>query len=116
SITDGQIYLQPDLFFAGQRPAMNAGISVSRVGGAAQTKAMKKVAGGRGRERGSGGVRAAGAAVGGVGGAEGRAEARCGGPLNETPEIIRPPWPRHAPSIDAGVPSGTSARSRARWN
>jgi F-type H+-transporting ATPase subunit alpha len=46
SITDGQIYLQPDLFFAGQRPAMNAGISVSRVGGAAQTKAMKKVAGG----------------------------------------------------------------------
>jgi F-type H+-transporting ATPase subunit alpha len=46
SITDGQIYLQPDLFFAGQRPAMNAGISVSRVGGAAQTKAMKKVSGG----------------------------------------------------------------------
>jgi F-type H+-transporting ATPase subunit alpha len=40
SITDGQIYLQPDLFFAGQRPAMNAGISVSRVGGAAQTKAV----------------------------------------------------------------------------
>ncbi len=46
SITDGQIYLQPDLFFAGIRPAMNAGISVSRVGGAAQIKAMKKVAGG----------------------------------------------------------------------
>jgi F-type H+/Na+-transporting ATPase subunit alpha len=46
SITDGQIYLQPDLFFAGQRPAMNAGVSVSRVGGAAQIKAMKKVAGG----------------------------------------------------------------------
>jgi F-type H+-transporting ATPase subunit alpha len=46
SITDGQIYLQPDLFFAGQRPAMNAGISVSRVGGAAQVKVMKKVAGG----------------------------------------------------------------------
>ncbi len=46
SITDGQIYLQPDLFFAGQRPAMNAGISVSRVGGAAQIKAMKRVAGG----------------------------------------------------------------------
>ena len=46
SITDGQIYLQPDLFFAGQRPAMNVGISVSRVGGAAQTKAMKKVSGG----------------------------------------------------------------------
>lgn len=46
SITDGQIYLQPDLFFSGQRPAMNAGISVSRVGGAAQTKAMKKVSGG----------------------------------------------------------------------
>ena len=46
SITDGQIYLQPDLFFAGVRPAMNAGISVSRVGGAAQIKAMKKVAGG----------------------------------------------------------------------
>ena len=44
SITDGQIYLQPDLFFAGIRPAMNAGISVSRVGGAAQVKAMKKVA------------------------------------------------------------------------
>jgi F-type H+-transporting ATPase subunit alpha len=48
SITDGQIYLQPDLFFAGQRPAMNVGISVSRVGGAAQIKAMKHktVAGG----------------------------------------------------------------------
>ncbi|OHB74782.1 MAG: F0F1 ATP synthase subunit alpha [Planctomycetes bacterium RBG_16_64_10] len=46
SITDGQIYLQPDLFFAGVRPAMNVGISVSRVGGAAQNKAMKKVAGG----------------------------------------------------------------------
>ncbi len=46
SITDGQIYLQPDLFFAGQRPAMNVGISVSRVGGAAQIPAMKKVAGG----------------------------------------------------------------------
>ncbi|MEO2046186.1 MAG: F0F1 ATP synthase subunit alpha, partial [Pirellulales bacterium] len=46
SITDGQIYLQPELFFAGIKPAMNAGISVSRVGGAAQIKAMKKVAGG----------------------------------------------------------------------
>ncbi len=46
SITDGQIYLQPDLFFAGQRPAMNVGISVSRVGGNAQVPAMKKVAGG----------------------------------------------------------------------
>jgi len=46
SITDGQIYLQPDLFFAGQRPAMNVGISVSRVGGHAQVAAMKKVAGG----------------------------------------------------------------------
>jgi F-type H+-transporting ATPase subunit alpha len=48
SITDGQIYLQPDLFFAGIRPAMNVGISVSRVGGAAQIKAMKHktVAGG----------------------------------------------------------------------
>jgi len=46
SITDGQIYLQPDLFFAGQRPAMNVGISVSRVGGAAQIKTMKKVSGG----------------------------------------------------------------------
>lgn len=46
SITDGQIYLQPDLFFSGVRPAINAGISVSRVGGAAQIKAMKKVAGG----------------------------------------------------------------------
>jgi F-type H+-transporting ATPase subunit alpha len=46
SITDGQIYLQPDLFFSGVKPAMNVGISVSRVGGAAQIKAMKKVAGG----------------------------------------------------------------------
>jgi F-type H+-transporting ATPase subunit alpha len=46
SITDGQIYLQPDLFFAGQRPAMNVGISVSRVGGKAQIAAMKRVAGG----------------------------------------------------------------------
>jgi len=46
SITDGQIYLQPDLFFAGQRPAMNVGISVSRVGGAAQVPAMKRVASG----------------------------------------------------------------------
>jgi F-type H+-transporting ATPase subunit alpha len=46
SITDGQVYLQPNLFFAGIRPAMNVGISVSRVGGAAQIKAMKKVAGG----------------------------------------------------------------------
>lgn len=46
SITDGQIFLESDLFNAGQRPAMNVGISVSRVGGDAQTKAMKKVAGG----------------------------------------------------------------------
>ena len=45
SITDGQIYLESELFFAGQRPAINVGLSVSRVGGAAQTKAMKKVAG-----------------------------------------------------------------------
>ena len=45
SITDGQIYLQSDLFNQGIRPAVNVGISVSRVGGAAQTKAMKKVAG-----------------------------------------------------------------------
>jgi len=45
SITDGQIYLESDLFYAGVRPAINVGISVSRVGGNAQTKAMKKVAG-----------------------------------------------------------------------
>jgi F-type H+/Na+-transporting ATPase subunit alpha len=45
SITDGQIFLETDLFYAGVRPAINAGISVSRVGGAAQTKAMKMVAG-----------------------------------------------------------------------
>jgi F-type H+-transporting ATPase subunit alpha len=45
SITDGQIYLETDLFFSGVRPAINVGISVSRVGGNAQTKAMKKVAG-----------------------------------------------------------------------
>ena len=45
SITDGQIYLESDLFYAGVRPAVNVGISVSRVGGAAQTKAMKQVAG-----------------------------------------------------------------------
>ncbi|MDA2935790.1 F0F1 ATP synthase subunit alpha [Patescibacteria group bacterium AH-259-L05] len=45
SITDGQIYLEPELFYAGIRPALNVGLSVSRVGSAAQTKAMKKVAG-----------------------------------------------------------------------
>jgi F-type H+-transporting ATPase subunit alpha len=45
SITDGQIYLEPDLFYAGVRPAVNVGLSVSRVGGSAQTKAMKQVAG-----------------------------------------------------------------------
>jgi F-type H+-transporting ATPase subunit alpha len=45
SITDGQIYLEGSLFYAGIRPAINVGLSVSRVGGAAQTKAMKKVAG-----------------------------------------------------------------------
>ena len=45
SITDGQIFLEPDLFNAGQRPAINVGLSVSRVGSAAQTKAMKSVAG-----------------------------------------------------------------------
>ena len=45
SITDGQIYLESELFNAGQRPAVNVGLSVSRVGGAAQTKAMKKAAG-----------------------------------------------------------------------
>jgi F-type H+-transporting ATPase subunit alpha len=45
SITDGQIFLQSDLFFSGVRPAVNVGISVSRVGSSAQTKAMKKVAG-----------------------------------------------------------------------
>jgi len=45
SITDGQIYLEADLFYSGIRPAVNVGVSVSRVGGAAQTKAMRKVAG-----------------------------------------------------------------------
>ncbi len=45
SITDGQIFLQSDLFFSGIRPAINAGLSVSRVGGSAQIKAMKKVSG-----------------------------------------------------------------------
>jgi F-type H+-transporting ATPase subunit alpha len=45
SITDGQIFLQADLFFSGVKPAINVGISVSRVGSSAQTKAMKKVAG-----------------------------------------------------------------------
>lgn len=45
SITDGQIYLEPDLFYAGVRPAINVGISVSRVGGSAQIKAMRQVAG-----------------------------------------------------------------------
>jgi F-type H+-transporting ATPase subunit alpha len=45
SITDGQIYLEPDLFYSGVRPAVNVGISVSRVGGSAQVKAMKRVAG-----------------------------------------------------------------------
>ncbi len=45
SITDGQIYMEPDLFYQGIRPAINVGLSVSRVGGNAQTKAMKKVAG-----------------------------------------------------------------------
>ncbi len=45
SITDGQVYLESDLFYAGVRPAINVGISVSRVGGAAQTKAMKEVSG-----------------------------------------------------------------------
>ncbi|MGB5657622.1 MAG: F0F1 ATP synthase subunit alpha, partial [Acidimicrobiia bacterium] len=45
SITDGQIFLETDLFFSGIRPAINAGVSVSRVGGAAQVKAMKKIAG-----------------------------------------------------------------------
>ena len=45
SITDGQIYLEPDLFYAGVRPAINVGISVSRVGGNAQIKAMRQVAG-----------------------------------------------------------------------
>jgi F-type H+-transporting ATPase subunit alpha len=45
SITDGQVYLEPSLFFSGVRPAINVGLSVSRVGGAAQVKAMKQVAG-----------------------------------------------------------------------
>jgi F-type H+-transporting ATPase subunit alpha len=45
SITDGQIYLEPELFYGGVRPAVNAGLSVSRVGGAAQIKAMKQIAG-----------------------------------------------------------------------
>ncbi|HAU02763.1 MAG TPA: F0F1 ATP synthase subunit alpha, partial [Porticoccaceae bacterium] len=46
SITDGQIFLEADMFNAGVRPAMNAGVSVSRVGGAAQTKIIKKLSGG----------------------------------------------------------------------
>ena len=45
SITDGQIYLEPELFYSGNRPAVNAGLSVSRVGGAAQTRAVRSVAG-----------------------------------------------------------------------
>ena len=45
SITDGQIILESDLFYQGQRPALNVGLSVSRVGSSAQRKAMKKVAG-----------------------------------------------------------------------
>ena len=45
SITDGQVYLEPNLFNAGIRPAINVGLSVSRVGGSAQIKAMKQVAG-----------------------------------------------------------------------
>ena len=45
SITDGQVYLEPNLFYSGIRPAINVGLSVSRVGGAAQVKAMKQVAG-----------------------------------------------------------------------
>src|SRR5439155_24312921 len=45
SITDGQIFVESDLFYAGVRPAVNAGLSVSRVGGAAQIKAMRRVAG-----------------------------------------------------------------------
>src|SRR5206468_5015802 len=45
SITDGQIFLESDLFYSGVRPAVNVGLSVSRVGGNAQTKAMKQVAG-----------------------------------------------------------------------
>src|SRR5207244_7247739 len=45
SITDGQIYLESDLFYSGVRPAVNVGISVSRVGSSAQTRAMRKVAG-----------------------------------------------------------------------
>ena len=62
SITDGQIFLETDLFNAGIRPAVNAGISVSRVGGAAQTKIMKKLSGGVPHRAGAvpraGGVRA----------------------------------------------------------
>ena len=45
SITDGQIFLEPNLFYKGNRPAINIGLSVSRIGGAAQSKAMRQVAG-----------------------------------------------------------------------
>ena len=101
SITDGQIFLETDLFNAGQRPALNIGISVSRVGSAAQTKAMRKVAGaaqaGPGPVPRAGGVRAVR-----VGPGQGHA---------------RPADPRREALGDhqaAAVPAARRSRSRSR--